>query len=59
MDALIGIEGYSIDKNKTIEVNDARKHSKFSILFKIKEPEIKYHQQSIAVTNNSRTNNNI
>ena len=41
MDALIGIEGQSIGETKTIDINEARNDSKFSLLLKIKEPEIK------------------
>ena len=41
MNALIGIESQSIDEIKTIDVDEARIYNKFSLLIKIKEPEIK------------------
>ena len=51
MDALLGIEGQSIGETKTIDINEARKgiiearkYSKYSLLLKIKEPEINKRQ---------------
>ena len=39
LDALIGIEGLSIDESKKIEINEVKDGQKFSILLKIKDSE--------------------